>query len=48
MQTNHSSVQMVEHYNKTDVEELALQRAKVVAQAYKEASKKYKSVLKAV
>lgn len=46
MQTNHSSVQMVEHYNKTDAEELALQRAKVVAQAYKEASKKHKSVLK--
>lgn len=48
MQTNHSSVKMVEHYNKTDAEELALQRAKVVAQAYKEASKKHNSVLKTV
>lgn len=43
MQTNHSSVKMVEHYNKTDADELALQRAKVVAQAYKEASGKFKA-----
>lgn len=48
MQTNHHSVEMVEHYNKTDAEKLALQRAKTVAQAHKEASSKYNVVLKAV
>lgn len=48
MQTNHHSVEMVEHYNKTDVEKLALQRAKTVAQAHKEASSKYNIILKAV
>ena len=48
MQTNHHSVEMVEHYNKTDSEQLALQRAKTVAQAHKEASSKYNVILKAV
>ena len=46
MQTNHHSTEMVEQYNKTGVEELALQRAKTVAQAHKEASKKYNTFLK--
>lgn len=46
MQTNHHSTEMVEQYNKTGVEELALQRAKRVAQAHKEASKKYNTFLK--
>ncbi|HAY3536581.1 tyrosine-type recombinase/integrase [Elizabethkingia anophelis] len=36
MQTNHHSKEMVEHYNKTDLNEVLLQRARVVAQAHKE------------
>lgn len=48
LQTNHHSKEMVEHYNKTDVELLALQRAKIVMEAHREASKKYNTILKAV
>ena len=47
MQTNHHSTEMVEQYNKISEEELALQRAKTVAQAHKEASKKYNILLNA-
>lgn len=36
MQTNHQSKKMVEHYNKTDLEETLFQRAKVVAQAHRD------------
>ena len=47
MQTSHHSTEMVERYNRTSEEELALQRAKTVAQAHKEASKKYNILLNA-
>lgn len=36
MQTNHHSIEMVEHYNKTDINETLLQRARIVAQAHKD------------
>ncbi len=36
MQTNHHSREMVDHYNKTELTEKLLQRAKVVAQAHSE------------
>lgn len=41
MQTNHSSREMVERYNKTDKEELALRKAQTVAQAHEAAKEKY-------
>lgn len=36
MQTNHHSIEMLEHYNKTDINETLLQRARIVAQAHKD------------
>lgn len=36
LQTNHQSKEMVEHYNKTDFQEMSLRKVEIMANAYKE------------
>ena len=44
IQTNHQSIEMVEHYNKTDKNEKLLRKAKLVAQAHRNVNDDYSQV----